>query len=95
MHLPSKSNQTNRPLPQNSPVEERRQQLPQGDGKWAGYAYVYGVINIACNKMGENPKSLRSEEHVNAMAVLGCGHEETMKAEMWKLRDLGFASFSS
>jgi hypothetical protein len=31
-----------------------------------------------------------SEEHVNTMAILGCGDEETMKHELLRLRDRGF-----
>jgi hypothetical protein len=31
-----------------------------------------------------------SDEHVRLMAIMGCGHEETMKAEMHRLIGRGY-----
>jgi len=73
-----------------SPVEERRKELPRGDANWAGFPYVYKCISMACEKMAMNPYLHLSDEHVNAMAVLACGHEETMKYELSRLRMRGF-----
>lgn len=77
-------------MPASSPVEQRRKELPRGNGGWRGYSYVYGRIQAACEAMGRTRYVALSEEHVNAMAVLGSGHEETMKYEMHRLRMRGF-----
>lgn len=80
-------------IPQDSPVEERRKQLPRGTGDWAGYATVYRRIAAACALMAKDKRLYLSEEHVNAMAALGSGHEETMKYEQMRLRDRGFVKY--
>ena len=72
-----------------SPTEQVRKNLPRGDGAWPGFDYVYGQLYAACDAMAKSSLHL-SDEHIRAMAVLGCGHEETMKAEMWRLRGRGF-----
>ena len=77
-------------MTQQSPVDQRRKELPKGDGQWSGYAHVYASISWACGKMAITPYIRLSDEHVNAMAVLGCGHEETMKYEQARLRMRGF-----
>jgi hypothetical protein len=82
-------NGLNAPMPA-SPVEVRRKQLLRGNGDWAGYATVYRNIASACEIMGRMPYVRLSDEHVNAMAVLGCGHENTMKYEQMRLRQRGF-----
>jgi hypothetical protein len=43
----------------------------------------------AGDAMARTPLRL-GNEHVNAMAVSGTGHEETMKYEMSRLRSRGF-----
>lgn len=73
-----------------SPVEQRRKELPKGEANWPGYAKVYRTISLACDRMGRMPYIRLSDEHVNAMAILGCGHEETMKYEQMRLRMRGF-----
>lgn len=78
-----------RNLIRDSPVEERRKQLPRGDGNWKGYDVVYANISKACEKMGLSKHMRLSYLHVEAMAVLGSGHEETMKAMQMTLRDEG------
>jgi hypothetical protein len=75
-----------------SPVEQVRKKLPRGDGQWPGYSTVYQKISAACDRMGRMPYVCLSDEHVDAMAVLGCGHEETMKAMLHHLRYRGFVS---
>ena len=77
-------------LPQMSPVTARRQELPRGNADWAGYAAVYANIAAGCESMARTRYVYLSEEHVNAMAVLGCGHEETMKYEQMRMRQRGF-----
>lgn len=73
-----------------SPVETVRKTLPRGTADWAGFDYVYGKISAACEQMAQTRYVALSDEHVTSMAILGCGHEETMKAEMWRLRSRGF-----
>lgn len=68
-----------------SPVEAMRKTLPAGDGNWAGFSHVYQSISAACEQMGRS-HNRHGDEHVHAMAVLGCGHEETMKYEQMRLR---------
>lgn len=77
------------PMP-DSPAEQIRKQLPRGDGKWPGFEKVYDNIQAACHKMAASKASYLSEEHIEAMAILGSGHEETMKCEQMRLRDRGF-----
>jgi hypothetical protein len=75
---------------QDSPVESRRKELPRGTGDWPGFDKVYSNIAAGCEAMARTKYVYLSEEHVNAMAVLGCGHEETMKYEQMRMRDRGF-----
>ena len=76
--------------PQDSPVETRRKELPRGNGDWPGYSHVYANIAAGCEKMARTPYVYLSGEHVNAMAVLGSGHEETMKYKQMRMRQRGF-----
>lgn len=81
---------TARSIPQDSPVEARRKELPRGKGDWIGWPQVYSNISRGCEAMARTTYVYLSDEHVNAMAVLGCGHEETMKYEQMRMRDRGF-----
>ncbi len=62
-----------------SPVEEERKLLPQGNGDWPGFEKVYDRLMGACNHLAASPYTRCGDDHVKLMAVLGCGHEETMK----------------
>ena len=84
-------NTLNMPLP-DSPVEQRLKELPRGNGDWNGFPAMYALIAKACQEMAKQPYMYLSDEHVNAMAVLGCGHEETMKYELGRLRMRGFVT---
>lgn len=75
-----------------SPVETIRKELPRGKGDFPGYSRCYTIISAACQRLAESNLYL-SDEHVRAMAILGCGHEETMKAEMMRLMHRGFARY--
>ncbi|HYM36183.1 MAG TPA: hypothetical protein VET48_12340 [Steroidobacteraceae bacterium] len=86
----SKSSLVLNGVPQDSPVERRRKELSRGNGDWAGYAHVYANIARGCEAMARTPYVHLSDEHVNAMAVLGCGDEQTMKYEQMRMRDRGF-----
>jgi hypothetical protein len=80
---------TNQPM-SDSPVEQRRKELPRGKGDWPGYAAVYANISRGCEAMARQKNVHLSDEHVNAMAVLGSGDETTMKYEQMRMRDRGF-----
>jgi hypothetical protein len=73
-----------------SPVDHARKQLLRGDGEWPGFDVVYYRLKCAAHKMAEEPHMLLSDEHVRLMAIMGCGHEETMKAEMHRLIGRGY-----
>lgn len=68
-----------------SPVSSRLKELPRGNGNWNGYAHIYAKLSAACERMARTPYIYLSDEHINTMAVLGCGHEETMKAELHRV----------
>ena len=73
-----------------SPVEMRRKELPRGDGQWAGFDHVYSLISSACEKMAIGNHTWLSELHIDCMAILGSGHEETMKYHVQWLRMYGW-----
>ena len=77
-------------LPQDSPVERRCKELPQGDGNWPGFDVVYRNLARAAEAMGANPHIRCSADHVEVMATMGCGHEETMKYRQLILRSQGW-----
>ena len=72
------------------PVEQERKLLPQGNGNWPGYGHVYDQLQKAAHKIAEDPYLRCSDEHIQVMAILGCGHEETMKYEMARCYSRGF-----
>lgn len=61
-------------------AEQIRKTLPNGYGSWIGFDHVYNKLKQACYKISNNYNL--SNEHDYLIAVLGCGHEETMKYEM-------------
>jgi len=65
-------------------------EVPQGDGKWPGFAYVYGKISAACDKMGASHSTHCGDDHVETMGDLGSGHEERMKYRLAWLREYGW-----
>jgi hypothetical protein len=50
---------------------------------------VYANIARGCEELAKRKYVYLSDEHENAMAVLGSGHEETMKYEQMRMRDRG------
>lgn len=80
---------------QASPVDHIRKQLPRGDGEWPGFDAVYHRLQRAAHEMASEPYMHLSDEHVRLMAIMGCGHEETMKAEMHRLMGRGYISASA
>ncbi len=79
----------NRPA-QDSPVEQRRKELPRGRGDWPGYSHVYANLAKGCEVIARNPYLRCSEEHINAMAILGSGDEHLMKYEQMRMRSRKF-----
>lgn len=77
-----------------TPVDHVRKQLPRGDGAWQGFDSVYDRLQRAAHKMASEKYMRGSDEHVTLMAILGCGHEETMKAEMHRLIGRGYVVFT-
>lgn len=75
---------------QDSPIDKRRKELPRGNAEWKSYAHVYANIAKGCESMARTKYVYLSDEHINAMAVLGCGDENTMKYEQTRMRDRGF-----
>lgn len=67
--------------------------LPKGCGEWPGYNTVYRRLATACERMAQTKYIYLSDEHARAMAILGCGHEETMKAEQARLAMRGFLTY--
>lgn len=65
-----------------SPVEKERKTLPRGDGNWPGYDRVWSRLQDAAHNLAANRAAWLSDDHIHTMAVLGSGHEETMKAWM-------------
>jgi hypothetical protein len=77
-----------------TPVDHIRKQLPRGNGQWPGFDVVYGRLQAAAHKMSQERYLRCSDEHVTLMAILGCGHEGTMKAEMHRLIGRGYVVFA-
>ncbi len=76
--------------PVESPVDTVRKTLPKGDGNWPGYDVVCARLQAAAHKIAQERYLYLSDEHVTLMAIMGCGHEETMKAEVHRLIGRGF-----
>ncbi len=77
-----------------SPVDHVRKQLPRGDGQWTGFDAVYMKLQEAAHRMAQEKYMLCSDEHVTLMAIMGSGHEETMKAEMHRLIGRGYITYA-
>ena len=61
------------------PIETRRKELPRGDGSWEGFDACYRRLQFAAKHLALNPYTRLGQDHIDIMAVLGSGHEETMK----------------
>ena len=68
-----------------SPVETVRKRLSQGDGEWEGFDDVYFGLKAAAQAMAENEYRRCGYEHVGLMAIMGCGPEGAMRAELQRL----------
>ena len=71
--------------PKDDPVEQERKKLPQGSGDWPGHDFVWDYLQQCAHVLSKNPQTRCGDEHVMLMAIMGCGHEETMKAELHRL----------
>ena len=65
-----------------SPVEKRQVELPKGNGSWPGADHVYKKLQEACHYLASHRSTRLSDDHVELMAVLGNGHEESMKYKL-------------
>ena len=71
---------------EDSPSEQLRKELPRGAGNWPGYDIVYGNLQKGAFSLAQGQYTYLSDLHIKTMAVLGTGHEETMKAQQMLLR---------
>lgn len=78
------------PLPTDSPPEEQRKELSQGPGDWPGFGQVYANLQKAAHKMALSKYFYLSDDHIYTMAVMGCGHEETMRGHQLWCREYGW-----
>ena len=62
-----------------SPVEARRKEMPKGDGDWFGYDRCYDRLKSATEHLARSQHTRLSQDHIDMMAAMGSGHEETMK----------------
>lgn len=74
---------------QDSPVEQLRKELPRGKADWPTFGHVWSNLQTAAIAMGQSNSRL-NDLHVRTMAVMGTGHEETMKAHQLLLRSYGW-----
>lgn len=65
-----------------SPVEKRVAELPKGDGQWPGADHVWKKLQEAAHYLARGKHTRLGADHVETMAVLGTGHEETMKYQL-------------
>ena len=72
-----------------SPTEQLRKQLPRGN--WSGPVaeLVYRRLANIADQMSRSNNYL-SDWHVETMAVMGTGHEETMKGHLGLLTSSGW-----
>ena len=62
-----------------SPVEARRKELPRGDANWPGYDRCYERLKSAAKHLANNENTRLHQDHIDVMAAMASGHEETMK----------------
>ena len=62
-----------------SPVEIRRKEMPKGDGGWPGFDRCYERLQGAAKYLSRNKYTYLNQDHIDVMAAMGSGHEETMK----------------
>ena len=73
-----------------SPSDLLRKSLPKGDANWTGFPAVWSNLQKAAIAMGLSNTSRLSDFHIRTMAVMGTGHEETMKAHLHLIRQYGW-----
>jgi hypothetical protein len=62
-----------------SPIETRRKEMPKGGGDWLGYDRCYDRLKSAAKHLAGNEYTRLGQDHIDIMAAMGSGHEETMK----------------
>jgi len=71
-------------------VTARRKAMLQGDWDWPGAVSVSRNLQDAALKIARSPYGHSCDLHLQTMAVLGCGHEETCKAHQMLLQSYGY-----
>ena len=61
----------------------------KGTGNWPGWSAVYDKLSKAAQLMADSGHLL-SDAHIETMAALGSGHEETMKYQVHWLYTYGW-----
>jgi hypothetical protein len=64
-------------------------ELPQGDWSWDTHG-TSARLQKAAHKIAASPSCYLSDLHMQTMAVLGCGHEETCKAHLLLMVQYGY-----
>ena len=77
-----------------TPVDARRRELPKGEGDFESFGKVWSNLQKACHEIVEGG-GLLSDIHVETMAIMGNGHEESMKAQQMLLRTYGYLKWTS
>jgi hypothetical protein len=72
-----------------TPVDKLLRTLPRGKADWEGWSVCYTRLQAASDRLASSPNTFLSDDHVEVMAVMVCGHEETMKALVLKCFDTG------
>lgn len=77
--------------PDDGVVEQVRKALPKGSGDWPDYNSVYSQLQKSCDELAKDIYLRCGSIHVEAMAALGSGHEDTMREALtickWALED--------
>jgi len=77
-------------LMKESPVTARLRELPRGNGNWRGALEVWQNLQKVAEYLAQGKYTYLAQDHVETMAVLGCGHEETMKGWLLVCRQNGW-----
>lgn len=65
-----------------SPVESRRKNMPRGNGDWPGFEKCYERLQSAAIYLSGSAHTHLNHDHIDVMAAMGSGDEETMKYYM-------------
>ena len=66
-------------MPGDSPVESRRMAMPRGNGDWPEFDKCYERLQRAAIYLSRSALTRCNQDHIDVMAAMGSGDEETMK----------------